>query len=308
MAGENVFTIKVEDGGGGDRGGRGGGGSGPSPYPPPASRTPPPDRMPSERPAVMSYQPPIEDITRMLRTPDALKGAATAAGAGAQVAGMVAPMLGSLGPAAMAAAAGLSIVGTVAEKMSDTVAMFVQRGAELSRYSGPLSEARAISQARNIQADIREAQDLGPSLANLTDAQDRASVELRELMLPIKKVIVEWLVDFMEGLNIILGRIQEYSEIIMTLVTGISVMFNDAFGPGKFADIPKHLEAIGITINQIQKDAEEARKKKNQKEEVNALGQLFDLANQEGFAAFAPKNRDLGQWINQPGFGLGGGI
>ena len=75
---------------------------------------------------------------------------------------------------------------------------FIDRGRELSGYQGDLAQATAIADVRRLQADIREAQELGPAIARLTDAQSRADAELRELLLPIKEAIIQEMIPILE--------------------------------------------------------------------------------------------------------------
>jgi len=75
---------------------------------------------------------------------------------------------------------------------------FVSRGKELSNLSGTLAGANAQADVRSLLADVREAEVMGESLARLTDAQSRADSELRELLLPIKDVVVRSLAGLIE--------------------------------------------------------------------------------------------------------------
>ena len=64
---------------------------------------------------------------------------------------------------------------------------FVERGKELAGYSGPLAAAGARASIREIQADIREAEKLGPGLAEMTDKQNTVWMQMREWLLPWKE-------------------------------------------------------------------------------------------------------------------------
>lgn len=88
-------------------------------------------------------------------------------------------------------------IAQLPEKLS---AAFLNRAHQLAPYSGVISSAEAIRDVRTIQADIREARELGHDMARMVDAQSRLDQTVRELLLPIKKVIVEVLADRLEML------------------------------------------------------------------------------------------------------------
>ena len=87
---------------------------------------------------------------------------------------------------------------------------FVERGKQLAAYSPDLALSGAKVEIRDLLADIREADTLGPGMARLQDAQDKAWNEMREILLPLKKWIVETLASIMETLvaDIKEGRVQ----------------------------------------------------------------------------------------------------
>lgn len=101
---------------------------------------------------------------------------------------------GSLGPFGVALMAGTAAVGA----FNQVVNAFIQRGQELSKYSGDLSVAFARSEVRQTRSDIREAQELGPDIARMVEAQSQMSEGFQELLLPIKKFLVEYLAATME--------------------------------------------------------------------------------------------------------------
>ena len=99
---------------------------------------------------------------------------------------------------------------------TDVVQAFVDRGKELSQYSGPLAGEQARVQVRDLMADLREAQELGPGMAALQDKQDQVWVELREILLPIKSAMIDMLIPIMDfiknqqdGLKALLGATKD---------------------------------------------------------------------------------------------------
>lgn len=89
------------------------------------------------------------------------------------------------------AAAHVERFGTVVGTAAQVVDSFVQRGAELARFSGEISVSRAMADVRTTMGDIREADQLGPVIARLTDSQSEIQDILRELLLPVREVIAE---------------------------------------------------------------------------------------------------------------------
>jgi hypothetical protein len=103
-----------------------------------------------------------------------------------------------LSPAAKVAAAGLRTASAVVNEFRETVNAVVQRGRELSRYSGELASANARADVRKLERDIAEAQALGESVGRLTDSQSRLDSSFREIMLPIKTMLADILSDLVE--------------------------------------------------------------------------------------------------------------
>lgn len=133
-------------------------------------------------------------------------GGAGGAGAGGALAGVAT----ALGPVGLAVAGVGIAVGVLYKSIDAAVTSFVERGKELAGYSAELTGAGARANVRGTMADIREAQELGPAIARLTDAQSRVSAEWREFWLPVKEFLANQLANFL--------------EVVATLMEG----FNDA--------------------------------------------------------------------------------
>lgn len=190
------------------------------------------------------------------------------------VAGKAADGLGMLSPALGAAAHTAIDLG---RKFGETVDMFVQLGHKLAPFSGALTEAEIKSDMRSMMGDVREANTLGPDLARLMDAQSRASDELRELLLPIKKWIVEKLADIMSG-------IADGFEEIRALAFGFDTMLRSfqanvdnwiRQGPQYTAAFIKHVVSEGSKAYEDFKNREKAEDK-----DGIAIQQLWGLFNQ----------------------------
>ena len=67
----------------------------------------------------------------------------------------------------------------------------VGRSRELSGYSGGVAAANAQAEIRKLQADIREAQKIGPELARITKLEADLDITIREALVPVKKVSAE---------------------------------------------------------------------------------------------------------------------
>ena len=90
-------------------------------------------------------------------------------------------------------------VGKVVRSFNEVVMAFVDRGRELSPYSGQLSASYAISDVRQLLADIHEAQTMEGPISRLNDQQTELSLMLRDLLLPIKKFVADTLGDILQN-------------------------------------------------------------------------------------------------------------
>lgn len=120
----------------------------------------------------------------------AVAGAAESATAG----------LKRLGPYGMAAGIALQSVAKVGSAASEAVEAFVKRGKELSGFNGQLAGASATADLRSMMADFREADQLGPQLAEMIQMQSQSEAVFREIMLPVKAFMMDEVKSFMVGL------------------------------------------------------------------------------------------------------------
>ncbi|MDE2097167.1 MAG: hypothetical protein KGL39_07965 [Patescibacteria group bacterium] len=154
--------------------------------------------------------------------------AAGAAAGGMEAAGAVGAVGAAAAPLAVVGVvvAGLAAVGVAAYKLSEA---FIARGKELQRFSPDIAGASAGADVRSMLADMREAQELGPAIARMIDAQSQAENDLREILLPIKKVVADQLAVFMEYLRDFVQWLREswagalvYYETLIDLVKDIA--------------------------------------------------------------------------------------
>lgn len=92
----------------------------------------------------------------------------------------------------------LKAATTLVNAFAAVTTAFVDRGRELSIYSSRLSQATANADVNRVMADINEADRLGEKLATLIDKESEMENVFREIMLPIKEVVVDALISFID--------------------------------------------------------------------------------------------------------------
>ena len=144
-----------------------------------------------------------------------------------------------LSPAAKVAAAGLRTATAVINEFKETVNAVVQRGRELSRYSGELASANARADVRKLERDIAEAQALGESVGRLTDSQSRLDSTFREIMLPIKTmladILAEPVADLVSIVKPFVVTLLEFLKLILDAIRALNPAnrLKDAFSGGR---------------------------------------------------------------------------
>jgi hypothetical protein len=177
--------------------------------------------------------------------------------------------------AAAGALGKIPIVGQVAESAikaitstftaaNAVVDAFVERGRQLSQFSPELAAAGAQAEITSILADIKEAQELGPELAQLTTAQAELSAQLRELLLPIKLVVVEALAGVLKLIEDFLPYLRASFDALKAGAADLLQVFKDALARefqkaigdlGKI--IPDMKKAFKDALDEHQKDKEQ---------------------------------------------------
>lgn len=89
----------------------------------------------------------------------------------------------AIGPIGAAALRGASFAQTQQE---GTMQAFRDRGRELAQYDPRLAQSYALADMRKMQADIREARQLGGQYAKLNDAMSQREVNWQDASLPVK--------------------------------------------------------------------------------------------------------------------------
>jgi hypothetical protein len=126
---------------------------------------------------------------------------------GKSLAGTV-PILGDV------ASANLELVHTLTSLPEKVEAAFLKQAKTLAPYSGAISAAESRAYVANLQADMREADQLGPDMERLIQAESELRTIARETLLPIKKFVLNQLANRLEVL-VTLGRFAENLPTIL---------------------------------------------------------------------------------------------
>lgn len=115
--------------------------------------------------------------------------------------------------------------GRVVGAFHDVTMAFIDRGRELSSYSGGLAASYAIGDVKQMMADMKEAQTLDPALSRLNDQQNELSLWLRDALLPLKQFVIEKLGDFLEWAKNKINQIADFwDEWGPTIVKGMNLI------------------------------------------------------------------------------------
>lgn len=168
------------------------------------------------------------------------------------------------------------------KEFTSVVEAFNRRAKQLTGFSPELAYSQANASVRSLMADMKEAEELGPSLARMIDAEADIKGTLRELLLPMKKVVVEVLADVLEELadfmTTVKGGVAGTEETLKIQLE----LFNDVFGSGHVKDIPDLLKKTPERIAKAIHEAQAAPKPDE------AEGWLRELYKQHGREPAAP--------------------
>lgn len=175
-------------------------------------------------------------VMRQLASNDNLGAVASAADAASGALGKI-PVYGA---ALEGAVKGLTATFTAVNSLAQA---FVDRGRELSRYDGGLAGANANADIRSLLADLREAQELGPALARLTDANSKFHAELREILLPLKKAIITDLIPALAAMTAAIDFIKPFMPRILEAVTDTLKSFTMGATLGALLKVAEEISA-----------------------------------------------------------------
>ena len=134
---------------------------------------------------------------------------------------------------------------------------FLAQAQKLAPYSGAISGANAKADVRNIMADLKEANEMGESYAQMIDAQSRLDNTVRELLMPIKKFLVEVLAARLEVMADALNVLVNLPSILEAIAKDTGMAIVDA-ARLHFTDALDDLKKLGKDIRDILKKKEEA--------------------------------------------------
>jgi hypothetical protein len=118
--------------------------------------------------------------------------------------------LSKQGPFGKAAGAVVGVFDTIITAGVRLTNAFNERAKELARYSPEIAYAEAMNNYKATMADIREAQTMGKTLAGISSTSTDIWIEIRDLLLPIKKVVAETL---LYNLKVIADALKEVNDI-----------------------------------------------------------------------------------------------
>jgi len=153
----------------------------------------------------------------------------------------------------------LGLLGDVGLKAIDAFSSFtraaIERGKELSAYNANLAGAGAMADVRSMMGDIREADALGPALARMTEAQSKADDNLRKLLEPMKKFLIEKGAIILEKVTNVAGSLLEI-KLILTSISDIIIGVMEDIVSGKWGNVQYTVRSI---INEFKKAWRELR-------------------------------------------------
>lgn len=127
------------------------------------------------------------------------------------------------------AAGGARFVQNIANLPDQLTKAFIERGRQIQEFSPELTGANVGAEIRTLMADIREAQVLGPGMAELTRAQSELDMAVREIWLPIKLAIINELIplvrgaaEIFKGMKIAAEETGRAAELTKALIAGTS--------------------------------------------------------------------------------------
>lgn len=209
-------------------------------------------------------------------------GAEAAGGALATLSAAALPV----GAAFVAIDAATKLATAAFGKAREAMESFVNRAHELSAFSPAIAGAEARADVRSLLDDMREAQDLGPDMARLLDSESDLRHEIREMLLPIKRVAVSTIADGLlvvesmaQGLNALLADVKRWMEENRAATTAIGGFLEGALGPaGAIAS------GLGQIVSQLKEEA--AQKMRDDPEAW--LRELYDAKAEEEPQQAAP--------------------
>ncbi len=166
--------------------------------------------------------PPVSGVPAVPGVPVALPVVGPTAGAGTAASGM-ARLAAAAGPAALAIGAIVGAIAVGVTVIKKTFAAIDKETERLSGFSGNLAGAQARAEIRQMGADMRRAQRIGPQLARARDFTSQVETQIADL----KTSMIKFGLDVAEGVGGIpkaLGdansKIEDAFKILVAEATG----------------------------------------------------------------------------------------
>lgn len=102
------------------------------------------------------------------------------------------------GPAGAAVGMGSEVVDAILKIPDKLAAAFLKQAEKLAPMSGSIAVAQANADIKTMMADFREAQQMGESYGKLIDAQNKLDLTMREILLPLKRAILDVIVRYIQ--------------------------------------------------------------------------------------------------------------
>lgn len=214
--------------------------------------------------------------------------ATSLASSAGQAAGSV---VGTLAYGAGAAAA----IGTAAIAIFKSVkGELLSQAQEMANISPVVAQAQANASIRSMNQDFREAAELGPAMARLVEAQNKADIALQQIWLPIKKVLLEVIATTMEQIAEALRELKIYLAQIWGVMEKLSEVRSLSGLFDALSGMQKHLEGIRRGL--------ERQNVKDDTELPSFMQDFLSISASKGGAAGGPG--DGGGGGNQPGHAM----
>lgn len=142
--------------------------------------------------------------------------------------------------------------GVLVQSFDSVARSFVDRGRELAQYNGAAAGAAARQQVRDILANIREGNALGNQFADVSDRYGELMDTIKEIFLPIKRLMLGAMASILELLNNVLTIALPFIEL-GTKVFEMLISILKAMGAFKL------IEMIAEGVSQLAKLADAAR-------------------------------------------------
>ncbi len=137
-------------------------------------------------------------------------------------------------------------------------AAFAERARQLQSFNGALAASQAAADNRSYMGDLRESNRLGGTMAKFVEAQSKAEDTMRELLLPIKDILLKSLTGLMIGMEKGLELAKEIRDGAANnsslIIQSIGTIFGGPAGGGIGAAIDKIAKKLLSTPSEPAKD------------------------------------------------------